>query len=273
MLLLKWQVLREIVYLLEIPLRAIVAIQRQDLTLSDVFGIWMKMKIHLQACINRGIFKTGISRKLFDSLEARKKFIFNNRFMGAALFLDPRYRRFLINDAIEFEKAKQTLVSVWNRLSADDGRTTEIENVNTIEPAEDDFDIKFDENAELNKMIFDQNESAMNITRDQSGDIEFSLDMFAPEAITSESSILEYWSREEKNHPDLYRLAMVVFAVSPTEVQIERDFSRLNFVFTDRRCSIQAERLEDIMIIHINSEVFQEVKKEIIDSYKKEINV
>lgn len=55
---------------------------------------------------------------------------------------------------------------------------------------------------------------------------------------------------------------MVVYGIPPTEVQIERDFSALNFVFSNRRCMIQEERLEDIMVIHLNPDLFYEVKEE-----------
>lgn len=62
--------------------------------------------------------------------------------------------------------------------------------------------------------------------------------------------ILQYWEERKGEHKELYMLAMTVFGIPPTEVQIERDFSNLNFVFSDRRCRL--ERLEDIMAINLN---------------------
>lgn len=277
---LKWNVLKEIVYVLKIPLRATVSLQKQDLTLSDVYGIWMKMKIHLQACIDKGTFKSGLAQQLKKSLDDRKEHIFKNPFMSAAVFLDPRYRRFIMGDAAIVQEAKQTLIQLWQRLNANDEQATEVNTEIVTEQANDEFDFGFDEQANdgfdfgfdeqaaLNELIFNQNESS--VTRNVSQDIEFALDMFNPEPIASEKSILEYWASEEANHRDLHQLAMVVYSIPPTEVQNERDFSLLNFVFSDRRCALQAERLEDIMIININSEVFQEVKKEEIELHEKE---
>lgn len=71
------------------------------------------------------------------------------------------------------------------------------------------------------------------------------------------------------------KLATVMFSIPPTEVQIEKDFSELNFVFSDRRCMLTKERLEDIMIINFNEDLFFTVKKEQLNelkSAKKTIN-
>lgn len=50
LLLKKWPVLAEFVYILGIPYRATIALQSRELTLSDVFGIWLKMELHLKNC-------------------------------------------------------------------------------------------------------------------------------------------------------------------------------------------------------------------------------
>lgn len=272
LLYLKWHVLKEIVYVLQIPLRATISLQQQDLTLSDVYGIWMKMRIHLQACSEKMIFKTGLTQQLLNSLNNKKKYVFNNQFMSSALFLDPRYRQFIMDDTVLVGEAKQTLFRLWQRINVNDNHATESTTQNVNNQANDDFDFQFDEQAELNKLIFGVNNNGTTVTPSQSNDIEFLLDMFNPEPISSENSILEFWTNQEKNHPELHRLAMVVYAVPPTEVENEREFSRLSFVFTDRRCNLQAERLEDIMILHINPEVFHLIKKEELDLSMKDSN-
>lgn len=67
-------------------------------------------------------------------------------------------------------------------------------------------------------------------------DIHHVLDMFDPEFITPEQSILKYWKSKEYTYPELFKLASIVYAVPPTE--------------------------EDIMIININPELFHQVKSE-----------
>lgn len=82
--------------------------------------------------------------------------------------------------------------------------------------------------------------------------------------------LLKYWEGNQKQHPELYKLAKVIYSVSPTEVQIERDFSKLNFVFSDRRCQLTKERFQDIMIIHINPDLFETVANEALDEAKEQ---
>lgn len=68
LLLQKWLILREIVYILQIPLRATIELQREDLTLSDVYGIWTKMRLHLNACASKTNYKTSLAKYLLDAL-------------------------------------------------------------------------------------------------------------------------------------------------------------------------------------------------------------
>lgn len=49
----KWKVLKEIFIVLRIPYRATISLQKQSLCLSDVFGIWLKMQLHLNACLKQ----------------------------------------------------------------------------------------------------------------------------------------------------------------------------------------------------------------------------
>lgn len=84
--------------------------------------------------------------------------------------------------------------------------------------------------------------------------------------ITAEIKVLTHIVH--MGNEQLHKLAMVVFGVPPTEVQIERDFSLLNFVFSNRRCMLQQERLEDIMVIHLNPDLFYEVKEEQLIAFK-----
>lgn len=61
--------------------------------------------------------------------------------------------------------------------------------------------------------------------------------------------------------PELYKLAMVVFAVPPTEVQIERDFSDLKWIFTERRYNLSQARLEAILFLHLNKDLFYKINQ------------
>lgn len=99
-------------------------------------------------------------------------------------------------------------------------------------------------------------------------DIEAVIDEFQPEPKPLSASVLEYWQSAKQDHTELYKLALVIFSIPPTKVQIERDFSLLKFVFSDRRCSIASERLEEIMLIHLNKDLFELVNHEAIEELR-----
>lgn len=73
----------------------------------------------------------------------------------------------------------------------------------------------------------------------------------------------------KEEHSELYRIAMVVYSVPPTEVQIERDFSNLDCVFTKRRGNLCQSRLKEIFLIHLNTDLFRiAMEQEVTELYK-----
>lgn len=93
-------------------------------------------------------------------------------------------------------------------------------------------------------------------------DIEMELNSFDPEPISSGKNIIDYWNSQKSRQKHLYELAKCVYAIPPTEVEIERDFSQLNFVLTHRRGNLSEKNLEAILRIHLNKEIFFIIKKE-----------
>ncbi|XP_055306894.1 uncharacterized protein LOC129571157, partial [Sitodiplosis mosellana] len=48
LLLNSWRVLKEVIYILKIPYEAMLCLQSRKLTLSDTFGKWLEVKLHMQ---------------------------------------------------------------------------------------------------------------------------------------------------------------------------------------------------------------------------------
>lgn len=99
-------------------------------------------------------------------------------------------------------------------------------------------------------------------------DIEEELNLFDPEPISPNTSILDYWISQKSQHAHLFKLATCIYAIPPTEVEIERDFSKLNFVFTQRRHSLSEKNLKAIMRIHLNKDLFFLIKEEELQKVK-----
>lgn len=263
----KWNALKEISYALSIPYNATISLQKRSLTLSDVFGIWLKMTLHLEACVKKGYNETELAQHLLDTMNERKEEIMNNPMMLSAIFLDPRFRIQITRDESKVQQAKNNLMNIWRRLltleksePAEEEKETNISN-------QSEKSFEYDEQAELDNYLSGctAEPTVPNETR-RDVDIEHLLDTFDPEPLKSTESVIKFWEDNKHKHIELYKLAVVVMAIPPTEVQKERDFSKLNFVFTNRRCRLTEERLDDIMTINLNTEMFYLVKSEEINT-------
>lgn len=255
----KWQILREIVYILQIPLRATIMMQKHDLTLSDVFGIWTKMQLHLLACARKTSYKTTLAKHLLDAVIQRKEVIFSNPFMICAIFLDPRFRNQIMSNETMVNECKRMLIDLWKRSNYGIERNGTQNHTDSTE-----INFNFDEDTAFEAFLRG-NQSVDDLVDQNSRthvDIKLILDTFQADIIPLNSSILEFWDNAKITHPELYKLAMQVYSVPPSQVHVERDFSHLNHVFNNKRNRLQSARLNDIMILNLNGEVFRKIKHE-----------
>lgn len=265
----KWHVLKEIKRLLKIPYQATIDLQLRELTLSDLYGIWTKMELHLKEyCAQKTISETGLPKLLYNAITNRREKLFNNPFMSSALYLDPRYHREVRKAPMLFAETKEMLLNLWNRIQSKD---TSIDNVqvNTSAESNGSIDFQFDAELALDKYLSGENHQSNSQCTDGVVDIEHLIELFQPDPLLSKESVLKYWKMAKNVHPEIYKLAAIVFAIPPTEVQIERDFSKLDYVFNDRRCSLIQERLEDIMLLNLNPALFFQVKSDEMAELKK----
>lgn len=258
----KWSMLKEMKYVLGIAYEATVAMQNQQLTLSELYGIWTVMELHLKKCVQTK-FKTDIAKQLEITVIGRRDHLFDNPFMSSALYLDPRYHRQIMQNREKVEAAKQTLLNLWHRINDNSDVTHDDAPNNTSTESTGSINLDFDPVAEMKKYFAGSNLLEIHPTN-ETNDIELVIDLYDPEPMEfgDEMKVVDYWEKEKEKQPQLYKLASIVFSIPPCETQIERDFSRLDYVFNDRRCSLTEERLEDIMIINLNPQLFDIVKEE-----------
>lgn len=260
LLLKKWSTLKELVILLRIPYDVTVAFQNKKLTLSDVYGKWLGMQLHLEVCTSKKSFKTGLANHLLKALRIRNEKIFNNPLMACALYLDPRFQLEVTKNREMAQLAKDNLLKIWRRLNVLRGDAS----IQTREPnnaSKESLSLSFEFNVEeaLAAHFQMQNYSKQTPFEQTHDDIEILIDLFQPEPINSNRSVVEYWESIKDENVQLYQLTTVIFCIPPTEVQIERDFSALDFIFTKRRGNLESSRLEEIFVIHLNKDLFYAV--------------
>lgn len=72
-------------------------------------------------------------------------------------------------------------------------------------------------------------------------------------------NVLEYWHNKRYSNPILHKLAIVVHGVPATQVSVERCFSILRFILSDYRASMNADTLENLMLLRLNSMVIKKL--------------
>lgn len=116
LLLQRWNVLKEILATLQVPYKATIALQRQTLTLSDAYVIWHKMDTLLKSDELKRICQTNFRECLLKAVNNRMKGMCNNATTWSALFLDPRYRHFILRDEEKKNAAIGKLTNLWQRI-------------------------------------------------------------------------------------------------------------------------------------------------------------
>jgi len=67
------------------------------------------------------------------------------------------------------------------------------------------------------------------------------------------SNVLEFFNDLQLKLPYISALAQVVLATPATQVSVERAFSALHFILSERRSSISAENLNALLVIKLNT--------------------
>lgn len=257
----RWHVVKELCAVLQVPYKATIALQNQSLTLSDTFGIWLRAKIFLEHSSMRAICKTDFAECILHAMEKRKSTILNNPAMLCAIYLDPRFRGEICRDSERTDEAIKMLANLSDRVRIIRQQTAEKQQNCSTASASSNISIEFNNYSILDEYLSNDVSYSRNTNRT---DIEIEIAHFQPNKLKSNESILHFWESCKNEYPNLYHVANVVFGIPPTEVQIERDFSNLKFIFSERRRNLSEDMLQAILLIHLNKEIFFELKAEIL---------
>lgn len=265
--------------MLKIPFHGTIKLQRSDLTMSDVFGIWLEMQIQIERILRKRMI-TNLATNLLDAIKDRRQIVFNNDITICAVFLDPRFRAEIVRhkSLSDEETAIDKLVLLWEQLKKIENKNSSGQNdlssetVVNLDSSHDSLDDPNMLNEYLKRGMPDNStndcENMSSNFANNECDIRSLLETFNPEWMAANESVLNYWENAKDTHPILYKLAMAVYAVPPTEVQIERDFSKLEHILTSRRQRLAPEMLESILMLHLNKDLFYVIKEEELNNIK-----
>lgn len=198
--------------------------------------------------------------------------------MKAAIYLDPRFRRNMTESEENEHEAKKFLISLHKRLhyfkSSNSDEPIEVSTltIDLSDDSNDSFGIAFDPQVAFNEFLHtNQTGSSLksNTLQNEYSRVDFEqlLTDFDPDAMPIKNSVIEFWSNQPAN--DLRDVALALYAIPPTETEVERDFSALKFIFSDLRSGLSDKTLEDILCIHLNKKMYLAVNDKNIKEFKK----
>lgn len=77
--------------------------------------------------------------------------------------------------------------------------------------------------------------------------------------INADSHILKYWSAKKYVDVQMYKLSQVVLAAPASQVSVERAFSALGLVLTQRRNSLKSNNLSNILMVKLNAKLLEKM--------------
>lgn len=242
-----WEELEKIVSVLELPANVMTKIQREDLCLSDLHGLWIELTQNLKTMSH------DLANELKMHLELRESNIFGNIPVISSTYLDPRFQCLLYKDPAAMNLARKELVLLFKKLqdisqerNGDDSNETEMSR-NSTNDGDGETDL-------LETFL----QEACTVTSVEEGPIElFVRDFWNVQRLKATENVMHFWNNNRATRPDLYRLAEIVFAAAPTVVAVERTFSTLDFILTKLRNSLSDHSVERILLIKLNKELFE----------------
>ncbi|KAK3921807.1 Zinc finger BED domain-containing protein 4 [Frankliniella fusca] len=280
-----WEAVEKIAGYLAPARKATTKLQRENLTLGDVFAIWTEMTIGLQKK-NSSLAKTLLSAmsERVKAVQYSKKGrcagegektspLFHYPAFNAAVFLDPCYFSLLTTEQIT--EAKTYLLDLWKRLQSAKGTPTPTVVAEESGDSGPDCDgVSADEDeVDFRKHLEKQNQARKVVTAASTGrkdsgvnDVAIILENYdrTAEFIPVEADVMEYWKKRKLSDPVLYELAMIVLAIPATQVAVERLFSCLRFILRPQRFGLSASAVEDITFLHANPDMVREIAKEVM---------
>lgn len=213
--------------------------QDEQLTLTECYTIWFTCKCETE------VFGNSLAQAIVKCMEVREAVLFNNLPFLAAIYLDPRYQFLLVED--QKMRAKLHLQDIWEKLNEKDDGPAETENSDSLKDSStgEASKSKVLSPAEVAMKKIEEKkkkeDDALIITKINNFDKQ--------ERQPLDTDVLKFWEAKKNTDPQLFSLAMVVFAVPATQVSVERLFSHLKFILNPLRSCLKSKIIDDILML------------------------
>lgn len=238
----EWIQIQDVASVLKFPHDATIRLQEEQLLLSEAYAIIYRCILQLEK------HDTSLSKAIYKNLTYRMQESFSK--CGpvlAAVYLDPRYQGLLSPN--EKQMAKNHLVKLYNHIK---NISTCVESDNNNNRAQIDLDSSYEtEDEDILTSYLQKKTSITDFNKNNINDasVTLAIDSFDKVSIPpSNENILCYWDKEDKNKM-LAKLAKIVLVVPATQVSVERLFSTLKWVLSEKRNQIDENVLEETLFL------------------------
>ncbi|XP_062549966.1 uncharacterized protein LOC134214657 [Armigeres subalbatus] len=223
--------------------------QSQHVSLPDFYLQWLMSIMEVSK-----LAQNPFSAPLREALTSRLQNLRQSRAFRMALYIDPRlnYMGSKLFNLEEKEHIQNYIVETYNRISSYEISAQNVKLEDSLTTQEDDFD------SYITEMF---GECDAPVTNEASGS-RFFQQLKAIEVEPRQNhayDVWRHWVNRRDTHPELYAVASVVLAVPSNQISVERAFSALPLVMTDRRAAIGEENLRNILLVKLNEELFDSV--------------
>lgn len=200
-----------------------------------------------------------LAENLIAQMKSREEILFNNQVLNAAVFLDPRYQKFMPNEnkenAIHYLQRLYVKIESMNKMTRSND-TVEQPNTESDELAAFLCSIYGDsDNNNTDTERSDENQTPIICEEN----ICEKLKKFIGSTLPIDACIFDYWENNKQAQPELYKLASVIHAVPPTQTTVERAFSAMALILSPLRTNLCDTVLENILTLRLNREIFEEI--------------
>lgn len=229
--------------------------QRDEYSLSDFFGGWARIKMELT--------KYGddvLATTLLSNMKHREATLFNNQALNAAVFLDPRYQKFMPNQ--NKERAISFLSKLYEQKESLVAKSVDM-NQSTASLSNDEFEAYlstiYGDSATNESSTPDQNENEIQTVESAVTNIDAILRGFIGAKANLSTTIHVYWQKSSHLNKELRELAFIVHSVPPTQTTVERAFSAMALVLRPQRTNLSDKNLQNMLLLRLNPDLFGEV--------------
>lgn len=253
----EWSSVEEITSILSHFATKTTMMQRVQISLSDFFGAWGKIKFELSK-----LGENTLVKNLLAEMKSRDEILFNNRVLNGAVFLDPRFQKYMPNQ--NREQAIFFLTELYKKIELVKRASCTNDSIDQSSLLESSDYIELE--SFLSTVYPEESQDGEEIQKnqnDQSPVDKINIRQFLREFIGTKepmnTSVFEYWKKHIECKPELYKLASIVHCVPPSQTTVERAFSAMALILSPLRTKISDKHLEDLLLIRLNREIFDEI--------------